>query len=142
MGQSEFAQPARLEKTCNVPENPLRLRSTLNDILRLMVNRIAIMLCVVSSGACSPTGPSKFSIPPGAYQSVFTNLKGEGGFAAMSVTPKAIPEATMAADISVRLVGMRPNATYLFQRAQEGVGGRPLGSDGICQRGLGLSPWS
>jgi hypothetical protein len=107
-----------------------------------MVNRIAIMLCVVSSGACSPTGPSKFSIPPGAYQSVFTNLKGEGGFAAMSVTPKAIPEATMAADISVRLVGMRPNATYLFQRAQEGVGGRPLGSDGICQRGLGLSPWS
>ena len=33
----------------------------------------------------------------------------------------------MAADISVRLVGLRPNATYLLQRAQEGVGGRQLG---------------
>jgi hypothetical protein len=60
----------------------------------------------------------------------------------MSITPKAIPEGTMAADISVRLVGLRPNATYLFQRAQEGVGGRELGSDGICQRALGLPPWS
>jgi hypothetical protein len=60
----------------------------------------------------------------------------------MSITPKAIPEGTMAADISVRLVGLRPNATYLFQRAQEGVGGRTLGSDGICQRALGLLPWS
>jgi hypothetical protein len=60
----------------------------------------------------------------------------------MSITPKAIPEGTMAADISVRLAGLRPNATYLFQRAQEGVGGRALGFDGICQRGLGLPPWS
>jgi len=60
----------------------------------------------------------------------------------MGITPKAVPEGTMAADISVRLVGLRPNATYLFQRAQEGVGGRALGMDGICQRGLGLSPWS
>ena len=60
----------------------------------------------------------------------------------MSITPKAIPEGTMAADISIRLVALRPNATYLFQRAQEGVGGRTLGSDGICQRALGLPPWS
>ena len=60
----------------------------------------------------------------------------------MSMTPKAIPEGTMAADVSVRLVGMKRNATYLLQRAQEGVGGRPLGSDGICQRAVGLSPWS
>jgi hypothetical protein len=104
---------------------------------------LSLMLCTVFSSACSsPTSPTKFEPPPGAYRSVFTNLKGEGGFAAMSVTPKAIPEATMAADISVRLVGLRRNATYLLQRAQEGVGGRPLGSDGICQRALGLSPWS
>jgi hypothetical protein len=69
-------------------------------------------------------------------------LKGETGFAGMSITPKSVPEGTMAADISVRLVGLRRNATYLFQRAQDGVGGRPLGSDGICQRALGLPPWS
>jgi len=104
---------------------------------------ISLILCTVFCSACSsPTSPAKFEPPPGAYRSVFTNTKGEGGFAAMSVTPKAIPEATMAADISVRLVGLRPNATYLLQRAQEGVGGRLLGSDGICQRALGLSPWS
>ena len=94
-------------------------------------------------GACSSaTAPTRFEPPPGAYRSTFTALKGETGFAGMSVTPKAIPEGTLAADISVRLLGLRANTTYLLQRAQEGVGGRPLGSDGICQRAQGLSPWS
>jgi hypothetical protein len=64
------------------------------------------------------------------------------GFAGISVTPKAIPEGTFTADISIRLMGLRANTTYLVQRAQEGVGGRPLGGDGICQRALSLSPWS
>jgi len=67
---------------------------------------------------------------------------GERGFGAISVTPKAIPEGTFTADISIRLVGLRANTTYLVQRAQEGVGGRPLGGDGICQRTLSLFPWS
>jgi hypothetical protein len=67
---------------------------------------------------------------------------GETGFAGISVTPKAIPEGTFTADISVRLVGLKANTTYLVQRAQEGVGGRPLGGDGICQRSLSLFPWS
>ena len=104
---------------------------------------VSLILCSAFSSACSsPTSPTRFEPPPGAYRSTFTALKGETGFAGMSITPKAIPEGTMAADISVRLVGLRPSATYLFQRAQEGVGGRALGSDGICQRGLGLPPWS
>ena len=104
---------------------------------------VSLMVAASVSNACSsPTNPTKFEPPPGAYRSVFSNVKGEGGFAGMSITPKAIAEGTMAADISVRLMGVRRNATYLLQRAQEGVGGRPLGSDGICQRGLGLSPWS
>jgi hypothetical protein len=60
----------------------------------------------------------------------------------MSITPKAIPEGTFTADISVRLQGLKANTTYLLQRAQEGVGGRALGSDGICQRAQGLEPWS
>lgn len=104
---------------------------------------VSLMLCTAFSSACSsPTSPTRFEPPPGAYRSTFTNMKGEAGFAGMSITPKAISEGTMAADISVRLVGLKRNATYLLQRAQEGVGGRPLGSDGICQRALGLSPWS
>ena len=94
---------------------------------------VSLTLCIVLSSSCSsPTTPTKPEPPAGAYRSSFTVVKGEAGFAGISITPMAIPEATMAANISVRLVGMRRNATYLLQRAQEGVGGRPLGSDGIC----------
>jgi hypothetical protein len=101
------------------------------------------VISTVLHGACSsPTTPTRLEPPSGAYRSTFTVVRGEAGFAGIGITPKPIPEGTMAADISVRLVGLRRNATYLLQRAQEGVGGRPLGSDGICQRGLGLAPWS
>ena len=36
--------------------------------------------------------------------------------------------------------GTKPNTTYTVQRAPEI--GRALGSDGVCQRALGISPWS
>jgi hypothetical protein len=102
-----------------------------------------LIACTLLIGACaSPTAPTSFEPPPGTYRSAFTFVKGEGGAGGMSVTPKPIPEGTFTADISIRLVGVRANATYLFQRAQEGVGGRPLGGDGICQRSLSLFPWS
>jgi len=97
-------------------------------------------------GACSSnpstTSPTQPEPPPGTYRATFSSLKGETGFAGISVTPKAIPEGTFTADISIRLKGLKANTTYLLQRAQEGVGGRSLGGDGICQRALGLSPWS
>ena len=119
------------------------LGATKLPVISSTIFAVSLMVCTVFSSACSsPTTPTKPEPPAGAYRSSFTVVKGEAGFAGISITPKAIPEATMAADISVRLVGLRRNATYLLQRAQEGVGGRPLGSDGICQRGLGLSPWS
>jgi hypothetical protein len=102
----------------------------------------ALLIGACGSTASSPMAPTAFEPPPGAYRSAFTALKGETGFAGMSVTPKAIPEGTLTADVSVRLVGLRPNTTYLLQRAQEGVGGRPLGGDGICQRAQSLFPWS
>ena len=106
-----------------------------------------LMICALLLGACSNTtsstmSPTRFEPPPGTYRFTFTPLKGETGFAGMSVTPKAIPEGTFTADISIRLVGLKANTTYLVQRAQEGVGGRPLGGDGICQRSLSLFPWS
>jgi hypothetical protein len=118
---------------------PLRLGS-----VRLTAPLIvcALLIGACSSAPSSPTSPSKFEPPPGAYRYTFTSLKGETGFAGISVTPKPIPEGTFTADISVRLVGLRANTTYLVQRAQEGVGGRPLGADGICQRAQGLYPWS
>jgi hypothetical protein len=106
-----------------------------------------LIICALLLGACSSTSPSatsptRFEPPPGTYRSSFTSLKGETGFAGISVTPKAIPEGTFTADISIRLVGLKANTTYLVQRAQEGVGGRTLGGDGICQRALSLFPWS
>lgn len=106
-----------------------------------------LIICTLLLGACSNTSPSamspaRFEPPPGTYRSSFTSLKGETGFAGISVTPKAIPEGTFTADISIRLVGLKANTTYLVQRAQEGVGGRTLGGDGICQRALSLFPWS
>jgi len=127
-----------LTKMHNSPPGATKL-----PVISSTIFAVSLMVCTVFSSACSsPTTPTKLEPPAGAYRSSFTVVKGEAGFAGISITPKAIPEATMAADISVRLVGLRRNATYLLQRAQEGVGGRPLGSDGICQRGLGLSPWS
>jgi hypothetical protein len=105
------------------------------------------IVCTLLIGACSsstssPTSPTHLEPPPGTYRSAFTSVMGETGFAGISVTPKAIPEGTFTADISIRLVGLKANTAYLVQRAQEGVGGRPLGGDGICQRSLSLFPWS
>ena len=59
-----------------------------------------LIVCTLLIGACSsttssPTSPTKLEPPPGAYRSTFTALKGETGFAGMSITPKAIPEGTM-----------------------------------------------
>jgi len=102
----------------------------------------ALLIAACSSTTSSPVSPTRFEPPPGTYRSAFTALKGETGFAGISVSPKPIPEGTFTADISIRLQGLRPNATYLVQRAQEGVAGRPLGGDGICQRALSLFPWS
>ena len=105
----------------------------------LVVGALLIGAC---SSTTSPASPTRLEPPPGTYRFTFAAQKGETGFAGMSVTPKPIPEGTFTADISIRLVGLRANTTYLVQRAQEGVGGRPLGGDGICQRALGLFPWS
>jgi hypothetical protein len=102
-----------------------------------------LIVGTVLAGACSSTtSPTPLEPPPGTYRSTFTTLKGETGFGGISVTPKAIPEGTFTADISIRLTRLRASTTYLVQRAQEGVGGRPLGGDGICQRSLSLFPWS
>jgi hypothetical protein len=114
---------------------------------RQLRSTAALIVCTLLIAGCSSTTspttpPTTFEPPPGTYRSTFTALKGEMGFAGISVSPKAIPEGTFTADISIRLVALKANTTYLIQRAQEGVGGRPLGGDGICQRSLSLSPWS
>lgn len=90
-------------------------------------------------GGADATIPQTPLIPPGTAQAPLASadVQGAGG---VSVTTKAIPEGYFDANISVHVVNARPSTTYIVQRAPEV--GRALGSDGICQRALGLAPWS
>jgi len=107
-----------------------------------MRSRLAatIIAAALLSPACgsSSTSPDPV-VPAGTYQSAIAAVSGPGT-GGVSVTPKAIPEATFAADISVLITGARPNASYIVQRAPEI--GRTQASDGVCQRALGVAPWS
>lgn len=92
--------------------------------------------------ACSDsTTPidTTYANPAGTYTASLVAIvgPGEGG---VSVTPKSIPEAYFAADIKVRVRKAMPNTTYIVQRAPEI--GRASSSNGICERALGLAPWS
>jgi hypothetical protein len=107
------------------------------------MRKLPLLGLVVVSGwtlACSSssTAPTAL-IPGGTHQSEITAVTGTGR-GGVSVTPKAIPEGTMAVNISITLTNARPNTTYFVQRAPEV--GRASAADGVCQRALGLSPWS
>jgi hypothetical protein len=102
----------------------------------------ACLIALFAANACSDsTTPvdKTFDNPIGLYQSTMVAVTGvgEGG---MSVTPKAIPEGYFTADIKIRLRNAKPNTTYTVQRAPEI--GRALASNGVCERALGLAPWS
>jgi hypothetical protein len=102
---------------------------------------VVAVTALVSLNGCkadSPTAPQVFD-PPGTYQSPLYEIGGPGS-GGVSVTPRAIPDGYFTADIKVRLLGAKPNTMYTVQRAPEV--GRPLGSDGICQRALNIAPWS
>jgi hypothetical protein len=99
------------------------------------------MLCALSiaCGGSDSTGPAASVIPAGTVQSALTSadIAGSGG---VSVTPKAVPEGIFSATIAIHIVNARPSTSYIVQRAPEV--GRSLSSDGICQRALGIAPWS
>lgn len=107
--------------------------------LALVVVTLALTVPLAHCGGKSPAAPTANPIPGGTHQASITAVSGTGG-GGVSVTPKAIPAATFAADISIAIGAARPNTTYIVQRAPEI--GRALGSDGICQRAAGQSPWS
>ncbi len=99
---------------------------------------VALTLAAATLG-CSGKPPTAPDIPAGTHQSAISAVTGRGA-GGVSVTPKAIAAATFAADIVVSIQQAKPNTTYFIQRAPEI--GRTLGSDGICQRALGVPPWS
>ena len=99
----------------------------------------AILVASVACGTDGTVAPQTPLIPAGTVQApvASADIAGAGG---VSVTTKAIPEGYFDADIVVHVVNARPSTTYFVQRAPEI--GRALGNDGICQRALGLAPWS
>lgn len=100
-----------------------------------------IVAAVLAGVACSDsavTAPQAFD-PPGTHRSTLTALGGTGT-GGVSVTPVAVPQGYFTADIKLRMHGGKPNTVYIVQRAPEI--GRAMSSDGVCQRALGLAPWS
>jgi hypothetical protein len=99
---------------------------------------LGVLASSIGCGSSSPTGPTPFD-PPGTYQALLSGV-GWSGAGGLSVTPRSAASGTFTADFKVRLRNAKPNTTYTVQRAAET--GRMLSSDGICQRGLGVAPWS
>lgn len=90
---------------------------------------------------CGDTGnsPSIPAPPAGTHQAVLTASIGRGA-GGVSVSPVANAAQTFEATIRVQVARAAPSATYIIQRAPEI--GRANAADGICQRALGLPPWS
>lgn len=107
-------------------------------IAALLLSASVIGVCLACGGSDATT-PQVPLIPAGTAQAPLASadVAGSGG---VSVTPKAIPDGYFDADIAVHVVNARPSTTYVVQRAPEV--GRALGNDAICQRALGLAPWS
>jgi hypothetical protein len=107
--------------------------------------RLTVALLVVgaaaSAAACNPTSPNSpaLLIPSGTHQSPLVAIAGQGA-GGVSVTSTAIPEGTMRVEIKVVVADLRPNTAMIVQRAPDV--GRTLTNDGVCQRALGLAPWS
>jgi hypothetical protein len=73
----------------------------------------------------------------GGHGQSLSAVMGQGaGIVNLITTPGDIG---FSAEITVNVHGAAPNSTLYIQRAPEV--GRPLGSDGICQRANGLWPW-
>ncbi|MEO7837082.1 MAG: hypothetical protein ABIS21_05520 [Acidimicrobiales bacterium] len=96
-----------------------------------------------SLGACGgPTDPCFFIEPPsGTHQARVDAVVGQG---IGGVSATSIPEAdgTFHVLIRFRVKCGASGTTYTAQRASEGSSGKPLSSDGVCQRAQGQSPWT
>lgn len=95
--------------------------------------------CLAGCGGDSTTSPTPPAMPDGDYRSPMTATSGPG-VGAVAIRPVAHPTGRLNMIVKVRLQGGKPNTTYIVQRA--GEGGRDGSADGVCQRALGVPPWS
>ena len=99
---------------------------------------LSVFVVVGCSDVTSPPDPT-YDNPAGTHAASAVAIVGTGT-GGVSVTPRAVAEGYFVADIKVRIRGAAPNTTYFIQRAPEV--GRPSSSNGVCERALGISPWS
>jgi len=102
----------------------------------ILLGSIAIITACKDATAPADTA---YVNPPGTYMASAVAVIGPGD-GGVSVTPKAIAEAYFTAEIKVRLRKAMPNTVYTVQRAPEI--GRASSSNGVCERALGVAPWS
>jgi hypothetical protein len=95
---------------------------------RRLVLVTALAAGLIAAGTVEATGTGGRSLSAVAGQGAgIVNVATTGGAVGFS------------AEITVDVHATTPNTTFYIQRAPEV--GRPLGSDGICQRADGLWPW-
>lgn len=73
------------------------------------------------------------------HRQQLTAVRGSGS-GIVNVTPTAAVDGSFSAQITVNLHDAPPDTTFYVQRAPEI--GRPLGSDGLCQRAAADYPWN
>jgi hypothetical protein len=102
------------------------------------------IVAVACSRASSPAAPS--AAARSTFSSAALQTHGEGlsaitgsGAGMVNVTPTAAVDGSFSAQINVNVHDAPPNTIFYVQRAPEI--GRPLGSDGVCQRAMGIAPW-
>jgi hypothetical protein len=97
------------------------------------MNRRIVLVTALAAGLIA-AGTVEASGTGGRSLSAVT---GQGaGVVSVAATADAVG---FSAEIAVNVHATTPYATFYIQRAPEV--GRPLGSDGICQRADGLWPW-
>jgi hypothetical protein len=109
---------------------------------------VGIGVCIVAVGCNRPSSPAAPSNAAASSTASTAALRTHGealsaiigsGAGMVNVTPTAAVDGSISAQINVNVHDAPANTTFYVQRAPEI--GRPLGSDGICQRALGMAPW-
>ena len=101
--------------------------------------QLLILGAALGGAACSETTAP---VDPCALPAATDHPLGEvggSGCGSVRVAPYA-NNGSFATEITVTIARGQPNTTYTLQRAPEV--GRLSGSDGVCQRALGIAPWS
>lgn len=110
-----------------------------------------ILPALLLTTACSDSSGPKDSgngLTPGFLPLVALFGEGSGEIRATRIAHPTTP-ANFAVHIEVRVRGAKPNTGFQVQRAAEGFNGAPPAgfdastlTDGSCQRGLAMAPWT